>query len=283
MLKLLLKQKGLELMLINKAKYNIWKVISSDFLIFVLSRIRYGRFLLITARRKIKNHIVSEYFSDFVVKNGPFSSMKLLRINNGFDSILPKLFGTYEFEIHQIVNQIIKNRHDYIINIGCAEGYYLVGFALKIPTCQLIGFESEVCNQEFCRQNSILNSVSDRIKIMGYADESSILGLESHQNMLFFSDCEGAELDVFTDKVIQKFRNSDFLIETHDCFRPGMTEQLIRRFTSTHYIQIVDFITNDKRAEFSKTTLPLSKIEKYYLVEERREKNNGWIYCVAKK
>lgn len=269
-------------MLVSKIKYNIWKIISFEFFNFFLSKYRYGQFLVDTARKKIKNQIVRDYFSDFVVCDGPFSSMRLANINYSIESILPKLSGSYEFEIHHVINRIIENKHCFIVNVGCAEGYYLVGLALKIPNCQLIGFDSYVGNQELCRNNSVLNGVSDRIQVFGYADESSILNLKPNQNMLFFSDCEGAELDIFTERVIQKFNTSDFLIETHDCYKPGLTIELIRRFKSTHDVQIFDFIPNDQRIKLRSTSLPLSRLEKFFLFEERREKNNGWIYCVAK-
>jgi hypothetical protein len=270
-------------MYVKKVKYTIWKIISSKFSFIFFSKFKYGLFLLNTGRKKIKNYILYNYFSDFVVKKGPFSSMRLVDFNFSIDSILPKVSGFYEFEIHRIINRIIEKKHSHIINIGCAEGYYLVGFALKISDCQLIGFDSDVGNQELCRQNSALNSVSEKIQIYGHADESSILKLKVYQNMLFFSDCEGAELDIFTERVIKKFRNSDFLIETHDCYRLGLTNELKMRFESTHDIQTIDFITNDRRVAISSISLPLSRLEKFFLLEERREKDNGWIYCEAKK
>jgi len=269
-------------MSIKKIKYTIWKIIFTPKISLFFSKFSYGQFLLKTGRKKIKQNILEKYFSEFEVKRGPFKAMKLLKANYNIDSILPKLSGSYEFEIQEIINQLVKKNYKNILNIGSAEGYYLVGFALKIPSSNIIGFETEQANRDLSRRMSQLNNVSGRIEIFGNADESSILGLDRMDNILIFSDCEGAELDIFSFEVIEKFKNADFLIETHDCFRPGLTNELQIRFESTHQIQVINWITNDKRPVFSPSNCKLSFVEKFHLSEERREVNNGWIFCRSK-
>lgn len=60
------------------------------------------------------------------IYSGPFRGMKYLRASTG-SVILPKLIGTYENELHFVFNEIRGNNYDQFIDVGAAEGYYVVG------------------------------------------------------------------------------------------------------------------------------------------------------------
>ena len=46
--------------------------------------------------------------------------MKYTNISYG-SQLLPKLIGTYEKELHPILNAILKIKYDYVINIGAGR------------------------------------------------------------------------------------------------------------------------------------------------------------------
>jgi hypothetical protein len=53
----------------------------------------------------------------------------------------PKFLGTYERELYSVIERAIELAPRYVLNIGCAEGFYAVGLALRLqmPKClQLI-------------------------------------------------------------------------------------------------------------------------------------------------
>ena len=84
--------------------------------------IRYTKRILnefIPSRFRIQT-IVNSYVSDKcsnIVVNGPFKGQL-----NKFASI-PRLLGTWEKELHPVVNEIINQNYDCIINVGSHEGY----------------------------------------------------------------------------------------------------------------------------------------------------------------
>src|SRR5947209_10340484 len=64
------------------------------------------------------------------VQDGPFKEMKLAESTSwGDGDTLPKLLGCYEAELHPAVNEALGKDYAAVINVGCAEGYYAIGFA----------------------------------------------------------------------------------------------------------------------------------------------------------
>src|SRR5277367_5483480 len=70
-----------------------------------------------------------------VVRNGPFSGMIYPREAALNRHSIPKLLGTYEMELHPVLDLVAKRHYDCVIDIGSAEGYYAVGLArlLMVP------------------------------------------------------------------------------------------------------------------------------------------------------
>src|ERR1700722_4624595 len=85
------------------------------------------------------------------VQDGPFKGMTLVRNSSWYGGqILPKLLGVYEFELFGDVERMIYNSPDIIINIGCAEGYYAVGFATRIPAAKVYAFDIDIRGLHVC-------------------------------------------------------------------------------------------------------------------------------------
>jgi hypothetical protein len=62
---------------------------------------------------------------------GPFRGMKYSRDSLLSRNGIPILFGSYELELHTVIEEAIAKRFERIIDIGCAEGYYAVGLARR--------------------------------------------------------------------------------------------------------------------------------------------------------
>jgi hypothetical protein len=217
------------------------------------------------------------------VKNGAFVGLKFPKNNYYLDSILPKLAGSYESEIQSILELFCQRKYETVINIGAADGYYLNGLALRLHNARFIGFEASDQMRGLSLLMSELNGILNRIEILGIADSSSLLSLGDFPNVLIISDCEGAELEIFNQEVIRFFDSADFLIETHDCFRQGLTDELKNRFEISHEVVEIHSISDKDRRLESVLSCTLSPIEKFYLTQEGREEDNGWIYCKSRK
>jgi hypothetical protein len=50
----------------------------------------------------------------------------------------PKFLGTYERELHRVIERAIWRRPKYVLNIGCAEGFYAVGLAIRLNDAQVL-------------------------------------------------------------------------------------------------------------------------------------------------
>src|SRR5438132_1427624 len=68
---------------------------------------------------------------------GPFAGMRILDQN----PFLPYLLGTYELELHSVLERLLERNWDRIIDIGAAEGYYAIGLSMRCPDAQCIAFE----------------------------------------------------------------------------------------------------------------------------------------------
>jgi methylase of polypeptide subunit release factors len=75
----------------------------------------------------------------------------MTHVSEGVCSILvPKLLGSYEAELHPVLDQVIRNNYETIIDVGCAEGYYAVGLALSLPTTHVHAFDIDSRARELC-------------------------------------------------------------------------------------------------------------------------------------
>src|SRR3954453_5818334 len=77
--------------------------------------------------RRIARHIDAfrQSFSDrcaWTVQHGPLAGLRY-RPSSRSDSLLPRLVGSYEAEIHGFIENALKRRPSVLIDIGCEEGY----------------------------------------------------------------------------------------------------------------------------------------------------------------
>ncbi len=182
----------------------------------------------------MKKAFNSEYF----VHNGPFVGMKYIQQSTG-SALLPKILGSYEEPIHKWIEQIISNPEKYriILDIGCAEGYYAVGFALRMPNTEIIAYDVNDRAREKLNKMIEINKIKNII----VKDECSFdeLNLKSKKGTLVFCDIEGAEKMLLDPIKVSNLLTVDILVESHDCSEPGVTDVLISRFFKTHAIEIV--------------------------------------------
>jgi hypothetical protein len=173
-----------------------------------------------------------------IVQDGVFKGMKLPEsFCWGDGDYVPKLLGFYESELQDIIRASIANNYDHVINIGCAEGYYSVGFALLCKTARVVAFDSSEEARRHCRQAAEENGVSERLCIRGRAEPEDVQRMLSLANKpLVIMDCEGGELQLMDHTLIPALSNADFIVECHNFICPNVAEIIIERFHRTHKI-----------------------------------------------
>lgn len=172
------------------------------------------------------------------VQSGPFVGMEYVR-HATEGALAARLLGIYERELHPHIEALRDVEH--IIDVGCAEGYYAVGFARRFPEAKVHAFDISPEAREACRSLADKNGVA--IDIQGeFAAET--LDQYASASTLLFCDIEGGEdllLDPARHHALRKVR---LMVETHPGAAPGVTERLTERFSSSHYIQRLEHRPN---------------------------------------
>lgn len=146
--------------------------------------------------RKIYNKIkrkkelyLNLLLKDLVVKNGPFSGIKYPKLVSTCSSIYPKIIGSYETELAESIRGILKNSYKVIYDIGCAEGYYAVGFAINFPDSIVYAIDNDHNALKNCNDMCELNNIKNVIPKNEF--KLSELNNYDFENALIFCDCEG--------------------------------------------------------------------------------------------
>jgi hypothetical protein len=151
---------------------------------------------------------------------------------------MPKLLGTYERELHPVIEQIVQQGFPEIVDVGAAQGYYAVGLARRLPSATVVAFEATERGRELLAEMARKNGVTDRILIKGRCEPSHLREcLESMGSPLLICDVEGYEAKLLDPERVPEFRQAHILVELHDNLCPGVNQLVRSRFHHTHYIQ----------------------------------------------
>ncbi len=229
-------------------------------------------------------HLTREKTSN-CVRQGPFAGMRYIATSIG-SAYIPKLLGIYEKELNPFVEAICAKKPALIVDVGAAEGYYAIGLARKSPYTRVIGYEMETNGQEAMNQMAVLNDVADRVSVRGKCEPSDLEEvIEKEPHPVVICDVEGYEQYLLDQTAVPSLRRAVILVELHDFLVPNITEELQRRFFSTHRIVHI-WQEPRSRAEFPWRTWGTRLLPKSYLdwtVSEWRPVKMAWLYMEPKE
>lgn len=225
--------------------------------------------------------MVHQFANDLVVRRGPFTGLRYPDAYSHGSTLAPKLLGTYEAELQPTMQRFLQKDYSLIIDVGGAEGYYAVGCALRWPNAQVVAYELGREARAAIREMAAANGVADQIKIEAECMFGDLYGRRG----LVICDIEGGEADLLTaEHAAEGFRNSDFLIETHDLFRPDICQQLYQQFSQTHHVTVINAVMDEERPD--QWSLPelamLSPQRQAQIIGERRAGPMQWLVCESK-
>jgi predicted O-methyltransferase YrrM len=171
------------------------------------------------------------------VRGGLFAGMEYVSVATE-GALVPRLLGTYESELHPYFQAFATAGVETVIDVGCAEGYYAVGLARLMPQVTVHAFDIDEAARTACAELVAKNGVAQRVHIGGaFAPD----GFEAFagQKVLVMVDAEGAELDILQPDLSPALAGMSLIVETHDVYRKGVLEELVRRFSPTHQITVV--------------------------------------------
>jgi 23S rRNA U2552 (ribose-2'-O)-methylase RlmE/FtsJ len=160
-------------------------------------------------------------------------------LKKSFASVMaPKLLGIYERELHKIIEDAISHPFQKIVDIGAAEGYYCVGFAMRMPEAQIVAYEMEEPARRMSQELASLNHVDDRLVIRGTCTIEELNSvLDQSILTLVICDVEGAEAFLLDPIRVPALRTMHILVELHDVILGGLSDVIYSRFEATHDIE----------------------------------------------
>jgi hypothetical protein len=172
------------------------------------------------------------------VLSGPFRGMAYALPSLGAEQIyhygaVPKLLGCYEAELHGVFARAAATGYDTILNIGCAEGYYVAGLARLFPRAHVFAFDIDASARRLCDEMVNSNGVQSRVTILGECAPTEFDRLASGRTLVL-CDCEGCELQLLRPDLAPRLRCSDVLVELHPHVDASISKEIPARFAATH-------------------------------------------------
>jgi hypothetical protein len=168
------------------------------------------------------------------VSGGPFAGMVYPDL--AADSLIPKLLGVYERELHGTIEAAVRSGPELVVNVGAADGYYAVGLARRCPSAAVHAFEADAGRRELLRRVAHANGVEVRIE--GAAEPGRLRELPPGR-MLVVMDCEGCEGPVLEPDRLPRLREATILVELHDFVESGLGDTVTARFAATHDVAVI--------------------------------------------
>ena len=168
------------------------------------------------------------------VLNGPFAGMDYA-VGATEGARAARLLGSYEVSLAPVFEAVMARSYPQIIDVGCAEGYYAVGLALRLPQARVWARDTSLRAQALCQDNAVRNGVADRVEVGGEMSWQDFDRCRD-QRTFVLCDIEGGEEMLLDPVAAPGLSVADILVECHDCLRPGLTDKIAARFASTHQI-----------------------------------------------
>ncbi len=185
---------------------------------------------------RVAQKLISEQGSR--VPRGPFAGL-VLRPDAVGSALAPKLVGSYEAELHPVLEKIFHRDYLRIVDIGCAEGYYAVGLALRFPDTEVWAFDLNPDALKASAHLALLNHVHRQL-LLGIECDHKRLNELCAPGTLVVCDIEGAESELFDLELAPNLRSADLLVEVHPSGNgTNQLDVLCRRFESTHTATVV--------------------------------------------
>jgi hypothetical protein len=200
------------------------------------------------------------------VTKGPFIGMAYIPMGPGI-RVIPKLIGSYEEELRDVISSLLPYDFKVVINIGCSEGYYAVGMARSLHDAIIYAFDSDSKSRSDCLKMAVKNKVDNRVIIGGHCDRL-ILSQLPLINSLIICDCEGYEIELLDPQIIPDLRKTFLIVEVHDCLNPLTSNIIIQRFGDTH--KVSSFRIKTREASSYPSLDGLRPGEQYMSLDENR-------------
>jgi len=232
----------------------------------------------------LSNHL--DLLFNSTVRYGPFAGFKFGSKSwwGGADRG-SMLLGLYEREVlDSLVN--IPPTHKTFIDLGAADGYYGVGVLINSLFERSYCFEMSSAGQLVIGENALINNVSDKVKIHGYADKDfyKVIPSEYYSNSVLFIDIEGAEFDLLDINIFREFKDAVIFIELHDWFFEDGDDRLKKlKLDASQFFTISELTTTARDMSKFIELKHFSDDDRWLICSEGRGRLMTWLRLDPKK
>lgn len=230
------------------------------------------------------NRVSQMLLDDLRVRSGPFQGMRYPGPEAAGSALTPKLLGTYEQELHPVLERLITKNYTDFIDIGCAEGYYAIGMALRLPRLRVHAYDTLKAARQLCQSMAELNGVAERVSVQAVCTQETLIRFPISGPTLVVCDCETYEKQLFTPSVAEALRHCDILIETHDFMDLSISTRLEEVLGATHHLTSVASVDDIQKAkryhcpELEGLSVPV----KFQILREARPMIMEWLIAEAR-
>ena len=186
--------------------------------------------------------------ADLTVRSGPLRGMCYPEARSTGSALVPKILGCYERELHEVFEEVCQQRNSAIVDIGCAEGYYAVGLAMRLPHASVHAFDTNQGARDLCQAMARKNGVLDRLTVKGLCEVDALKEISFGERAFIISDCVGCERHLFTEELAKLLAHHDLLIEVHDFVDSTISSYLSALFNETHLINVIESVSDTVKA-----------------------------------
>lgn len=208
---------------------------------------------------------------------GPFRGMRYPR-RWGDASAPAKWLGSYERELAESVEAMIARNPVRVVVVGSADGYYSVGFSLRLPEARIEAFDPEWLARINTVRLARLNGSGVRLALHGLATPERLSRVLGHGSALVICDCEGGE-DILIDPVrAPALARCDLIVEIHEREDKTVGARIAARFPD-HRVEWIESRVRDMTAYPALLQLP--EPLRRLVVREFREFGERWLVLRA--
>jgi hypothetical protein len=201
----------------------------------------------------------------------------------GTQDLGSKLLGTYEQDILKFLNKT-KGSYKYLIDIGAADGYYVVGSVFAGIVNRAYGFEINQKSRNIMIENAKINNVLNSVHIDSEATLTkinNILNEEGQNPGIFIIDIEGEEFNLLTDSFLKACKNSTLIIEIHKWADVNKKYEDIVKYSS-NFFDISYFYNRTKTIPNLPFINKMNDNFKWLLCSEGRFEQMEWLVLTPK-
>jgi hypothetical protein len=166
------------------------------------------------------------------VAGGPFAGLVVApEVTEGGQAT--RLLGCYEPALHPHLERLIARGFPRVVNIGCADGYYAIGLARRMPGSIVHAHDIDPRARHACAETAAENGVADRVRVGGEVTPALLQDLAG-RGCWVVCDIEGGEDALIDPAAVPALHDTTLLVECHEGERPGVTDRLAARFAPTH-------------------------------------------------